>query len=238
MAANRSRLDRFIIRHSELTRRQLKPLLAAGEVFVDHQTVNDASLTIDHFSHINVAGKTLQDNKPYYFMLHKPAGMVSATRDDKNNTVFDCLSREHCAIAGLHIVGRLDFNTTGLVLITNDGRWSERLTLPDKKIEKRYLVKLQNSIDDSYISGFAEGMYFKFENITTQPARLNIIDSHTAEVFLTEGKYHQIKRMFGRFRNPVTALHRAAIGSISLDAKLQPGQYRKLTADEINSGQP
>ncbi|CAH0992092.1 Ribosomal small subunit pseudouridine synthase A [Sinobacterium norvegicum] len=234
MAAKRSRLDRFIVQHSELTRRQLKPLLATGKVLVDYQPVNDANLLVDYFSHISVAGNVLQNNQPVYFMLNKPCGTVSATKDDKNKTVFDCLRQEDSVIAGLHIVGRLDFHTTGLVLITNDGRWSERLTLPNKKIEKHYRVNLQNPIDESYISGFAEGMYFEFENITTQPARLNIIDTHTAEVFLTEGKYHQIKRMFGRFRNPVIGLHRAAIGHIQLDPTLQPGQYRALTADEIS----
>ena len=121
------------------------------------------------------------------------------------------------------------------MLLTNDSRWSERLTLPEHKVSKRYIVHLKNKLDEAYVNAFAEGMYFSFEDITTKPAKLTIIADYQAEVELTEGRYHQIKRMFGRFRNPVLALHRSAVGDIVLDADLQPGQSRELTAKEVCS---
>jgi len=160
-----------------------------------------------------------------------PAGVVSATKDQHHQTVIDLLN---CVDAdNLHIVGRLDFNSTGLLLLTNDGRWSRNLTLPEKKVSKRYRVTLQYPITQAYVRAFAEGMYFSYENITTRAAKLYIINEYVAEVRLVEGRYHQIKRMFGRFNNPVLALHRIAVGNLMLDVTLLPGQSRSLTASEL-----
>jgi 16S rRNA pseudouridine516 synthase len=175
----------------------------------------------------------IQANCAYYIMLNKPVGVVSATRDTKHKTVLDLL--EYPFKNELHIVGRLDLNTSGLLLMTNDSRWSEHLTLPEKKITKRYTVTLQNKLTTEYIAAFAEGMYFAFEDITTQPAKLTIISDYRAQVELFEGRYHQIKRMFGRFRNPVLALHRSSIGNLQLDQQLAVGLSRKLTALEVNN---
>ena len=171
--------------------------------------------------------------------LNKPIGVVSATKDDMHKTVMELLPKELTQKEGitldLHIVGRLDLNTSGLLLLTNDSRWSKSLMAPEAKVSKVYQVTLENDLTEDYVSAFAEGMYFSFEDITTQPAQLTIVSNKVAEVVLKEGKYHQIKRMFGRFRNPVLALHRSSVGGLSLDKELLPGQSRLLTEAEVVS---
>ena len=165
-------------------------------------------------------------------MMHKPAGVVSATKDEKHRTVIDLLDRADRH--QLHIVGRLDFNSSGLLLLTNNGRWSRQLTTPSNNIAKLYRVTLEKPITEEYVLAFSEGMYFPFEDITTRPAKLTIISEYVAEVSLIEGRYHQIKRMFGRFDNEVLTLHRLSIGNLSLDPSLLPGQSRELTDREVD----
>jgi len=229
--SKRARLDRFISAKTNINRKHVRLLLAQGLVEVDGQVARNIDQIIDEFSHISLEGKVLQANAPSYVMLHKPVGVVSATVDDKHKTVIDLLTRADKQ--QLHIVGRLDLNTSGLLLLTNDGRWSKRLMSPEHKVAKLYRVTLENPIDVSYIKAFFDGMYFEFEDITTAPVKLEIVDPHTALVTLMEGRYHQIKRMFGRFRNPVIGLHRISVGTIVLDPQLALGQSRELTAREI-----
>ncbi|RTR34843.1 pseudouridine synthase [Shewanella atlantica] len=231
MESKRARLDRFISVNTGINRKHVRLMLAKGRVRVDGELARDIDQVVDEFSHICLDDKVLQANKASYIMLHKPVGVVSATIDDKHKTVIDLLDRDDKE--SLHIVGRLDLNTSGLLLLTNDGRWSKRLMDPEHKVGKLYRVHLQNPLTPDYISGFAQGMYFEFEDITTLPAELEIVDSYTALVTLYEGRYHQIKRMFGRFRNPVIGLHRISVGNIVLDDGLKSGQSRALTIDEI-----
>lgn len=233
MHSKRARLDRFISVQLGINRRDVKPLLAQGRLLVDGSPAIDVRQFVDEFTLVSFDGRDLQARKPVYIMLNKPAGVVSATKDAKHRTVMDLLDKT--VPADLHIVGRLDFNSTGLVLLTNDGRWSRALTTPETKVPKVYRVRLGNPLNEDYITAFSEGMYFSFENITTRPAQLKIIDDYTAEVTLVEGRYHQIKRMFGRFRNPVIALHRCAIGTIQLDLTLKAGDSRELTEQEANN---
>ena len=150
---------------------------------------------------------TLQAGKPArYFMLHKPAGVVSATVHDEHRTVLDLLDEpdKH----ELHIGGRLDLNTSGLLLITNDGLWSRRLTEPRSELGKVYQVETEQAIDPACVAAFARGLYFSFENLTTRPATLEILAPRRARLTLFEGRYHQVKRMFGHFDNKVMRLHR------------------------------
>lgn len=232
MQQSRSRLDRFLRSHANLNKRDIRRLLAQRRVQVDGNVTTDATHIIDHFSQIVLDGKALQSNTPYYVMLNKPIGVVSATKDDAHRTVVDLL--DYAFRAELHIAGRLDLNSSGLLLLTNDSRWSRRLTDPQHKVAKRYRVRVENPISEDYIHAFAEGMYFSYEDIYTEPVKLTIIEPCVAELTLVEGRYHQIKRMFGRFRNPVNALHRYAIGSISLDPTLHEGESRLLTEKEIH----
>ncbi len=236
MAINTKRLDRFISEICQINRKKVRLLLAQKRVFVDGVLANDIAQIVDFFSHITMDDEVLQANQAYYIMLNKPIGVVCATKDDKHKTVVDLLQDQFAeeVISSLHIVGRLDLNTSGLVLLTNDSRWSERLTSPEYKVRKSYWVTLANPLTTDYIIAFKQGMYFGYEKITTLPATLRIISSHEAEVTLTEGRYHQIKRMFGRFRNPVVALHRHSIGELSLDYSLMPGESRTLKVAEVN----
>lgn len=235
MHSTRTRLDRFISVHTGINRRDVRLLLAQGRVQVNGAKAASIHQPIDQFHHVVLDQQVLQAQRPVYLMLHKPVGVVSATQDDKHRTVIDLLDRADRHL--LHIVGRLDLNSSGLLLLTNDGRWSRHLTLPQQKVAKVYRVTLAHPIHpeqiNDYVEAFAQGMYFPFENITTRPAGLKILSEHVAEVTLEEGRYHQIKRMFGRFRNPVLQLHRLSIGSLSLDQVLAPGQSRELSAQEL-----
>lgn len=233
MALNTARLDRFLAQHCQISRRNVRLMLAQHRVVVDGNIALRIDEIIDSFSHITIDGQVVQENSAHYVMLHKPVGVVCATKDAIHKTVIDLLELPYKE--QLHIVGRLDLNSSGLVLLTNDSRWSERLTQPERKVSKRYLVTLKNKLTVDYIDAFASGMYFSYEDITTKPAKLTILSDFQAEVELTEGRYHQIKRMFGRFRNPVIALHRSAIGCLLLDPQLSIGDSRVLTAEEVAS---
>lgn len=229
----KSRLDKFLINHLSVSKRDVRLILAQKKVVVDGIVELNMDKQINKFSVIEVEGKTLQANKSLYIMLNKPIGVVSATKDKQHKTVIDLLT--HPEKGSLHIVGRLDLNTSGLVLLTNDSEWSERLTQPESKVPKIYEVTLQNKLTPEYIQAFEQGMYFGFENITTKPAQLEIMSNNTALVTLVEGKYHQIKRMFGRFQNPVVRLHRSKVGNLELDVTLNPGESRLLTAHEVHT---
>lgn len=231
MQSKRGRLDRYLCTQLHTHRKEVRELLLLGRVRVDGLIVKDMDRQVDEFSHIQLDGQILQANTPVYLMLHKPIGVVSATKDTQHKTVIDLLDCE--ARDELHIAGRLDLNSSGLLLLTNDSRWSDALMSPTHKVDKVYRVTLANPLTEEYIAAFAEGMYFSFEDIMTQPAKLVIIADHVAEVTLKEGKYHQIKRMFGRFRNPVVGLHRLSIGDIVLDEALASGESRVLTAAEV-----
>ncbi|MGI2168813.1 16S rRNA pseudouridine(516) synthase [Shewanella sp. MF05960] len=232
MASKRGRLDQFIARALQVSKKAVRQLLIDNKVFVDDKLAKSPDLQIDEFSHIVCNDVVLQQYQKQYYMLNKPDGVVSATVDDKHPTALSLLVGINPTM--LHIAGRLDLHSTGLLLITNDAKWSAALMAPDHKVDKHYLVTLANPIDESYIDAFANGMYFEFEDITTLPAQLTILSTHQARVVLREGKYHQIKRMFGRFRNPVVALHRESVGNIMLDNALLPGEYCVLTQAEVD----
>lgn len=226
------RLDRFLSNLPRFSRKDVRLALLAGRVRVDGVITKDPLHEVREFSHVMVDDDTLQIGKPArYFMLHKPPGCVSATTDPQHPTVLDLLHEpdKH----DLHIAGRLDFNTSGLMLITNDGQWSRRLTQPTTKLPKVYYVETEQAIGAHYVEKFIEGFYFAFEDLTTLPADLVILDAHHARLSIMEGRYHQVKRMFGFFDNKVVGLHRESMGPLVLDPVLQPGQYRPLTAEEI-----
>lgn len=230
MSISRARLDRFISEKCQINRKNVRLLLAQKRVSVDGIIATDIAQPIDKFSVISLDDQIIQQHKALYIMLHKPVGVVCATKDEQHKTVIDLLGTSLTTDekASLHIVGRLDLNTSGLVLLTNDSRWSEQLTSPKCKVAKHYLVMLKNPLSNEYIDAFAKGMYFAFENITTKPVTLKIISQYQAEVILVEGRYHQIKRMFGRFNNPVIALHRTSIGDYVLDKRLKEGESTSL----------
>jgi 16S rRNA pseudouridine516 synthase len=226
------RLDRFLSNLPRFSRADARLLLAAGRLRVDGETVHDGRCEVREFSRIELDDELLQAGKPRrHFMLNKPAGVVSATAHPEHRTVLDLLDEpdKH----ELHIGGRLDLTTTGLLLITNDGLWSRRLTEPRSRLGKVYRVTTERPITEEYIEVFARGLYFAYEDLTTLPAELQILDPHHALLTLHEGRYHQVKRMFGHFQNKVVGLHRERMGPLALDPALGPGQYRALRADEV-----
>ena len=231
------RVDRFLSNLPQFNRQQVRLLLIEKRIQVDGQVISDPRHEINAFSRIELDENILQAGKPArYFMLHKPQGCVSATRDAEHPTVLDLLNEpdKH----DLHIAGRLDFNTSGLLLITNDGHWSRHVTQPQTKMPKVYYVETEQEITDAYISKFREGVYFAFEDLTTQPAGLELLGPFSARLSIVEGRYHQVKRMFGFFDNKVMRLHRESIGPLVLDSQLAPGEYRALSEQEVLQFQP
>src|SRR5688572_5822763 len=233
MTARCNRLDRQISFLLGIRRDDVRVLLAQKRIKVDGVVADSRELLVDGFSCITLDDETLQSGKALYLMLHKPRGVLSATADEQHAIVIDLI--DHPLRSTLHIAGRLDLHASGLMLLTNDGRWSRQLSSPASGVEKVYLVTVQNPLGAEYVAAFQAGMFFSFENITTRPARLEILDLYTARVTLQEGRYHQIKRMFGRFRNPVLGIHRIAIGALQLDAGLQAAESRGLTRDEMEA---
>nr|WP_314877453.1 pseudouridine synthase [uncultured Pseudomonas sp.] len=226
------RLDRFLANLPCYNRQQVRLLLAQQRVRVDGQVRTDPLHEVREFSRVEVDQQLHQAGRPArYLMLHKPAGCVSATLDPQHRTVLDLLPAE--LRADLHIAGRLDFNTTGLLLLTNDGQWSRRLTQPSTKLAKVYRVETEDQIGAHYPAKFSEGFYFAFEDLTTLPAQLDVLGPRLARLAIVEGRYHQVKRMFGYFQNKVIGLHRESMAGIHLDPTLAPGEFRPLTADEI-----
>ena len=230
MKSKTSRLDRFISQNSMFSLSDTRLLVAQKRIFLDGKVAYSTQQIVSEFTHVVLDGTCLKDNTPVYIMLNKPAGVVCATKDVKHTTVLDLI--DHPQKSELHIVGRLDFNTTGLVLLTNDGAWSRKISLPETKLDKIYDVTLSKPLTNEYSEVFSRGIYFAYENITTQPARLEIVSEYKARLTLTEGKYHQVKRMFGFFQNEVLALHRISVGHITLDG-LKAGHSRLLSIPEI-----
>lgn len=238
MAISHQRLDKVVSDYLGIARKNVRVIVAQKRLLVDGAVCLDVAKVVNKFSVIELDGKVIQNNEPIYLMLNKPVGVVSATIDDKHQTVIDVVRSLNILtesdIRALHIVGRLDLNTSGLLLLTNDSRWSERLMSPEKKVEKRYHVTLKNTLSADYIGVFKQGMYFEYEDITTKPVELKIISEKEAEVILTEGRYHQIKRMFGRFRNEVIALKRTSIGNLELSEELPIGAVKVLNREQAS----
>lgn len=227
------RLDRFVQRQFSHSARTVRYLLSERKILVNGVAADNGLQEITKFCRVEADGKLLYKCEPMYVMMHKPRGCVSATKDHKNTTVLNLIdlpSKEQ-----LHLAGRLDFNTTGLLLMTNDGNWSSKIMFPVRKIPKTYWVETSQEITEDYVQKFSEGIYFQYEDITTQPADLKLLSTTTAELTIHEGRYHQIKRMFGYFQNKVIALHRLSMGSIVLEKGLNPGEYRHLTSAEVES---
>jgi len=228
------RLDRFLSNLPQLNRQAARLALASGRVRVDGLVITDGLSEVNQFSRIELDDQLLQAGKAArYFMLHKPVGVVSATVHAEHRTVLDLLDEPDKD--ELHLAGRLDLNTSGLLIITNDGLWSRRLTEPRSRLGKVYRVETEQPITPEYVELFARGLYFAYEDLTTLPAELVILSSHSALLTLHEGRYHQVKRMFGHFQNKVIALHRLSMGAIELDPLLTAGQYRALSTMEIAS---
>ena len=233
MAATRLRLDKFISNATDFSRSQVKHLIRANRVKVEGIIAHDPGLVIGDDARVCVDEHPISKPVMRYFMLHKPAGVVSVTRDGKHPTALDLLDEPRPE--QLQIAGRLDIDATGLLLITDDGQWNHRVTSPRSQCLKTYRVRVAEPLDAGIIGKFASGLWLAGEKRRCLPATLELIDNTEALLTISEGKYHQVKRMFASHGNSVLRLHRLRVGGIELDSTLEPGEYRALTKTEIAS---
>ena len=226
------RLDKAVAL-SGATRSEAKKLIAAGRVTVDGMPVRDSGAQVEP-GQVRVDGAAVAASAELHLMINKPAGVITATEDRSLPTVLDLLP-EALRRRGPGPVGRLDRDVTGLVLLTTDGQLAHRLISPKWKAEKLYRARCEGRLDAGDVEAFAAGM--ALSDFVAKPAKLEILSASDAEscadVILTEGKFHQVKRMFAAVGHPLIALERRRIGGVALDESLAPGEYRELTGDEI-----
>lgn len=227
------RLDKYICKSTELTRNEAKKLLKTGLVQVNGEVVKNAAAQVHENNTVSIEGEVLKARSSRYLMMHKPEDTICSNVDEMYPSLFHFVDLDKAW--DMHIAGRLDADTTGLVIITDDGRWSHQIISPKKSCVKTYRVWLRDPIDPEVIGLFKEGVQLQGEKALTRPAVLEIIEPQEVLLSITEGKYHQIKRMFAAVRNKVVGLHRERIGDIVLDDDLEPGQWRYLTEEEVLS---
>ncbi|MDO4449586.1 MAG: pseudouridine synthase [Moraxella sp.] len=230
------RLDKFLSKATEISRSDCKKILHRGEITVNGDIIKDGSFHINEATdEIEWAGELLSvatGNR--YILLYKPEGFECTLKAKEYPIVTDLI--EVPSVASLRIAGRLDVDTTGALLLSDDGAWLHRITSPKRHQPKVYELTLADSVNsetqERMIKEIAKGIILEGETEKTRPAELSFTDDTHATLTLTEGKYHQVKRMMAYFGNKVMELHRASIGTITLDG-LEMGECRFLTADEI-----
>ncbi|MET3291258.1 rRNA pseudouridine synthase [Brevibacillus fluminis] len=232
----RERLDKVIANMGVGTRKEVKQLVKQQLITVDEVVATDPGMhIIPDTQVIKLDGHVLSFKRWIYVMMNKPPGVISATEDSRHETVVELLPTEWAV--KVHPVGRLDIDTEGLLLLTNDGQLSHNLTSPKKKVDKEYFARVDGRVTEEHIAGFAKGV--ELEDFTTLPAKLEILsaDEHQSETKVTimEGKFHQVKRMFAAFGLNVTYLKRLRMGTLVLDESLAPGEYRELTETELEN---
>ena len=228
------RLDRWLVSLGVGSRSQVQKLIRSGAVGVNGQPARDPAQSFTGAEPLTLRGELLDGRLTRHIMLHKPAGLLTAARDRRQPTVMDLLPPA-CASLGCMPVGRLDKDTTGLLLLTTDGELNHRLLAPGRHVDKTYRATVDGPLTGEHVAAFAAGLHLS--DFDAQPAALEILSSSDAEsvalVTVHEGKFHQIKRMFEAVERQVTALHRLTFGSLTLDETLLPGHWRELTEAEI-----
>ncbi len=228
------RLDRYLCEMNIGTRSRVKDYIRQGLVTVNGVTVKLYDSRIDeNADKVAFRGKLLAFSPYVYFMLNKPAGVISATEDTHSKTVLDLLSTEDKR-SDIFPAGRLDKDTEGLLLMTNDGVLAHRLLSPRKHVDKTYQVSIAHPLFQEDIAALEQGVDIG-ESRLTLPAKVSIVGEGTILLTIHEGKFHQVKRMLQAVGNQVTALKRVSFGGIWLDEKLAPGEYRELTEEEVRT---
>lgn len=228
------RLDKIISDSGVATRSEAKALIKARAVTIDGEPALSPERKLDPEAHIIVcSGKLLNTKRFRSFMLYKPVGVISATEDREQKTVLDLLPKELRQL-GLFPVGRLDKDTTGLLILTNDGELSHRVTSPRHEVVKRYELKTDGALEEKDAAALAAGLELR-DGTKCKPAILEIdpSDKNRASILITEGKYHQVRRMMAAVGKPVLELKRCSEGGLNLDEKLRPGEYRELSDEEL-----
>ena len=226
------RLDKILANTGRWSRKEVRELVRAGRVTVDGIVARTPEEKYEPSASFLVDGQPVSGERLVYLMLHKPAGLVSATEDPREPTVLTLLP-EHLRRVGLFPAGRLDKDTEGLLLLTNDGPLAHRLLSPRWHVDKTYYVEVEGRLDEADEEAFRQGITLA-DGLECLPAGLEILErADTAIVTLREGKYHQIKRMLASRGKPVRYLKRLTMGPLALDPALKPGQWRPLTAEEL-----
>ena len=232
------RLDKFLSDMGAGTRSELKKEIRRSGVTVDGKVIKDPGFSIDASSYVVFRGSVIAYEKFVYYMLNKPAGIISASDDDRESTVVDLIGEPKRR--DLFPVGRLDRDTEGLLLITNDGALAHRLLSPKHHVDKVYYARVSGILEDSDIELFRDGLVLT-GGLECLPAELKVLsvseDDYTseAEITIREGKFHQVKRMFSSIGAEVVYLKRLSMGPLVLDPGLEPGAYRRLTEEEMSS---
>ena len=224
------RLDKYLAEMGAGTRKEIGKAVRAGRVTVNGQTVKNAAMQVTAEDEVSMDGVSVEYEEYVYYMLNKPAGVISATEDARERTVLDLISERQRK--GLFPVGRLDRDTEGLLLITNDGGLAHRLLSPRHHVDKVYYARLDGPVGEAEKALFAQGLKVD-ETLTALPAELEILEPATeVRVTIREGKFHQVKRMFEAVGREVLYLKRLSMGPLVLDESLPKGDYRRLTAEE------
>ena len=231
------RLDRWLVTLGVGSRSEVQKLVKKGGVKVNGLPVKDPGTQVDeNTAALAVNGAPLDGRLTRHVMLHKPAGLLTAARDKKQPTVMDLLPESYAAI-GCMPVGRLDKDTTGLLLLTTDGEMNHRLLAPGRHVDKTYRATVDGALNETHIAAFAAGMHIpedgKEPAFDAAPATLTLEKADTGLLTIHEGKFHQVKRMFAAVGCQVTQLHRVRFGSLTLDESLPEGQWRELTEEEV-----
>ncbi len=228
------RIDKLLSQTLLLSRSDAKKKLRDSQVLVNGKVCKSADTKVNPSADVViVSGQQVVYQKYVYIMLHKPAGVVSASKDPNEKTVVDLVPAD-IRRKGLFPAGRLDKDTTGFVLITDDGDFAHRILAPGKHVPKTYHVTLTRAVTDSEIAELADGPVLDDEKLLPVTVQSINEKENIYCVVLMEGRYHQIKRMFAKQGNPVLALHRTQMGKLPLDPSLQPGECKVLTADELS----
>ncbi len=239
-----TRIDKFISNNTDHSRSDVRKLIKAKRVELNGELVDSVDLrTQTKKDIVMLDGVRVEPIGDVYLILNKPQGYVCANEDGQHPTVIDLL-KQSSNFAGkklkplpfkdLQIAGRLDLDTTGMVLITNDGKWNHNITSPSVDCKKVYRVSLDEALSPTVPALFAKGIQLEGEKKTTLPAFLDVISPKKVRLSLSEGKYHQVKRMFAATGNHVTKLHRESIAGLVLDSALAPGQFRHITKEELS----
>lgn len=226
-----TRIDKIISEQTYYTRREIKKLISQGVVYVNNEQVKKPECKYDEDNiNLKINGKEIEIKKNVYLILNKPKGYVSATEDKEDKTVLE-LVPERYKNRNLFPAGRLDKNTTGLMLITDDGEFAHNILSPKKHIKKVYEVTIDIPVTQEMVKGFANGVNLK--DGECKSATMQIISEYVARVTLIEGRYHQIKRMFGCYGAKVIELNRICMGNLELPENLKLGEAREVTEDEL-----
>lgn len=227
------RLDKYLADMGLGTRSEIKKAVRSGRVSVDGRTVTDPGTKVGPEDAVLFDGTAVTYEPYVYYMLHKPAGVISASEDRRERTCVDLI--DETRRRDLFPVGRLDRDTEGLLLITNDGDLCHRLLTPSRHVDKVYFARVSGRVTGEDVRGFADGLQVDAD-FRAMPAQLRILRSDIVsevEIVIREGKFHQIKRMFRAVGKEVLYLKRLSMGSLTLDPALQPGTWRRLTAEEL-----